>query len=471
MHTLKVIAGIAVSGLILAGCESTSDDDDTTTAQASLRVLHASPDAPAVNVYLNDAMTPAVDTLDYGSASAFASVDAGTYGTEVYGILPGGADTDDAVIDADLTLEEDMEYTVVAVNPLASISAKVFSDDGSEQDSTRVRVQVAHLAPDAPTVDVHVTAPGATLTANTVLGTLAFTAESDLLGPTLVDEGTYQIRVTAQGDTDPVYDSGSVELTAGSDLFIGAIPNMSGIGSSPIALAVSDGTDTSLLYDKNSSDVAVRAVHNAVDVPAVDIFAAADTTNALDVTDFTSADALYSDVSFPAISAYTEVGSGDYDLAVSLNPDAADASISAEGITLANGTSYTVFAMGTLDGSDSADLELVPYADDRRSVATAAKVRIIHGSAGTADVDLYATAGTDITNEDPAFEDVAYKGSTGFIELAAGTYNFTVTPADSKTIAVQAELTVAAGDIVTVWARDEGAGVDLSVQDDSPAAP
>jgi len=60
MHTLKVIAGIAVSGLILAGCESTSDDDDTTTAQASLRVLHASPDAPAVNVYLNDAMTPAV---------------------------------------------------------------------------------------------------------------------------------------------------------------------------------------------------------------------------------------------------------------------------------------------------------------------------------------------------------------------------------------------------------------------------
>jgi len=91
-------------------------------------------------------------------------------------------------------------------------------------------------------------------------------------------------------------------LTAGSDLFIGAIPNMSGIGSSPIALAVSDGTNTSLLYDKNSSDVAVRAVHNAVDVPAVDIFAAADTTNALDVTDFTSADALYSDVSFPAIS-------------------------------------------------------------------------------------------------------------------------------------------------------------------------
>ncbi|MEX2320169.1 MAG: DUF4397 domain-containing protein, partial [Saccharospirillum sp.] len=162
MHTLKVIAGIAISGLVLAGCESNSDDDDT-TAKASLRVLHASENAPAVNVYLNNAMTPAVDTLDYGSASAWAEVDAGTYATEVYGILPGGADTNDAVIDADLTLEADVTYTVVAVNPLTSIDAKVFSDDGSDQDSSKVRVQVAHLAPDAPAVDVHVTAPGTAL--------------------------------------------------------------------------------------------------------------------------------------------------------------------------------------------------------------------------------------------------------------------------------------------------------------------
>ncbi len=463
MHTLKVIAGIAVSGLILAGCESTSDDDDTTTAQASLRVLHASPDAPAVNVYLNDAMTPAVDTLDYGSASAFASVDAGTYGTEVYGILPGGADTDDAVIDADLTLEEDMEYTVVAVNPLASISAKVFADDGSMQDSTKVRVQVAHLAPDAPTVDVHVTAPGATLDGNSVLGTVDF-ADTDTLGPVLVDEGTYQIRVTAQGGTTPVYDSGSVELAAGSDLFIGAIPNVSGIGDSPISLSVSDGTTTSILYDTEDG-AAVRAVHNAEDAGEVDIFAAADSTENLDVADFSDGNALFNNVTYTGVSNYAEVGAGDYDVAVST--DNATAAISAEGVTLANGMSYTVFAMGTADTNDDADLELVPYADDRRAIATAAKIRIIHGSAATADVDLYATAGTDITNENPAFEDVAYKDSTGFIELAAGTYNFTVTPANDKTIAVQEALTLEAGEIYTVWARDNGAAVELGVQDDS----
>ncbi|WP_051207870.1 DUF4397 domain-containing protein [Saccharospirillum impatiens] len=466
MHTLKVIAGIAISGLILAGCESNSDDDDT-TAKASLRVLHASENSPAVNVYLNDAMSPAVDTLGYGSASALAEVDAGTYATDVFGILPGGADTADAVIDTELTLEADVTYTVVAVNPLASISAKVFSDDGSEQDSSKVRVQVAHLAPDAPAVDVHVTAPGATLTANTVLGTLEFTSGSDLLGPTLVDEGSYQIRVTAQGSLDPVYDSGSLELTAGSDLFIGAIPNMSGVGESPIALSVSDDSTSSIIFDANTA--AVRAVHNASDVGEVDIFAAADDdSDTLDVTDFSNGNALFADVTYPAISAYAEVGPGDYDVAVSANNT--DAAISAEGVTLSSGTSYTVFAMGTA-ASDDTDLELVPYVDDRRSIATAAKIRIIHGSAATADVDLYATAGTDITNEDPAFADVAYKASTGFIELAAGTYNFTVTPANSKTIAVQAELVLEAGDIVTVWARDAGAAVELSVQDDSPAAP
>ncbi|GGX68306.1 DUF4397 domain-containing protein [Saccharospirillum salsuginis] len=467
MHTKLLVGSLAAGTLLLSGCEMSDNNDNDTddssdNASANLRVLHASGDAPAVNVYLDNALTPAIDTLDFGEASAWAEVDAQTYDVDVFGILPDLSDTADAVISADLDLMDDMNYTVVAVNELASISAKVFADDGTTTDSSKVRVQVAHLTSGAPAVDVHVTAPTDALSANTVLGTVSF-SDTDTLGPVLVDADTYRIRITAQNDASTVlYDSGEVSLAAGSDLFIGAIPNESGIGDSPVTLAVLDGTDTTLLYDQDDG-AAVRAVHNVSDVGEVDIFAAGDTTANLDVTDFSNGNATFADVTYEAVSNYAEVAAGDFDLAVST--DNSSAAISAEGVSVASGMSYSVFAMGTASGADSAELELVPYIDDRRDIATGAKVRIIHGAADTADVDVYVTAGTDITNEDPAFVDVSYKADTGFVQLAAGTYYATVTPADSKTIAIQAQLTVAAGDIITVWAQDGG---DVVVRDDTP---
>jgi hypothetical protein len=77
--------------------------------------------------------------------------------------------------------------------------------------------------------------------------------------------------------------------------------------------------------------------------------------------------------------------------------------------------------------------------DDARPVATNAKVRIIHAAANpaAASVDIYVTAvGADISSEDPALSSVAFKDNTGYINLAPGDYDVTVTVAGTKTAAM-----------------------------------
>jgi hypothetical protein len=171
---------------------------------ACVNVIHASPDAPAVDVYVDGAQ--ALTGLEFGAASGWVALPAGEHQIQV---TAAGATPDTAVIDANVTLEGGAAYEVAATGLLAEITPQVNKVDlsmlGSEDEPT-ARVRVVHASPDAPAVDVAVTG------GDVLIENLAFPAASDYLE---VPAGSYDLEVRPTGTTDVALDLPGVALEAG----------------------------------------------------------------------------------------------------------------------------------------------------------------------------------------------------------------------------------------------------------------
>ena len=273
------------------GC---SDDDNNAVIpldSASIRVLHASPDAPNVDVLVDNQVV--LSDVSYKQASDFLSVLVGTRNVKV-----NATGTSTTVIDADLTLAFDSFTTIIATNFLAQIEPLVLPDENTPPSGNFLNIRVVHSAPSAPPVDVYVTAPGADINSATpTLSNVAFTEFSDFLE---IPEGDYQIRVTTVGSKDPVFDSGTVTLDAGS-IFSAVAVDATG-GASPISLVVLTNDPTTPFIEIDDNRARLRAVHASPNAPNVDILV----DNAL----------VASDVAFKGVLDYTDVPAGDRNIKV-----------------------------------------------------------------------------------------------------------------------------------------------------------
>lgn len=225
MNSHLTAASLAAVALILSACGAGGG----TGKSPEVPVFHASPDAPPVDVIVNGTVVAA--GADHPVGSGFLRVPRSTQ-VQIEAILPG----DDAVVvDERLTLDRRTEYTAIAVGDVdAPISALVVANPSNVAvPAGSFRARVVHVAPDAPPVDVYVTAFGADLSQSTPINPapLAYQGSTDQLD---VPAGDYQIRVTVAGDpTAVVYDSGEIPLAAGVDLLIAAVEN-TGLGATPI---------------------------------------------------------------------------------------------------------------------------------------------------------------------------------------------------------------------------------------------
>mgnify|MGYP001546949629 FL=1 len=427
---------LLLASLGLVACDS--DNDPTSPARpdpvsfADVQVLHGSADAPAVDVLVDGAV--AVSALDYKASSGWIELPEGTYSIEVQGILPDGNAT--VIGPVDLQFDGVTRYTVAAVNDVATIEAVLLEQPRVAVSAGSARLFVLHGSAAAPTVDVYVTAPDADLTAEAPVGTFSF---KETIGPAEVPAGDYQIRVTAAGDPAAVvYDSGTITLNDADDFVVAAVPNTSG-GTAAINLVALDRNGATELFDVNTPAY-LRVGHLSPDTPAVDVYA--------------NAAPLLTDVAYPAITDILELPEpGTYAVEVAVAGQyPAGVAIGPADIELDAGTTTDVLAVNLL-----ASIEALVLSDDRRQVATNAKVRIIHASPSAGNVDIYVTApDADITAETPLLTDVPFKANTGYLSLAAGDYEVNVTPAgDNTTVAIgPVPLTVLDSGVYTAIARD-----------------
>ena len=202
---LKLLSLLLAATALSAAC---SDDDDNTgpEGEARVRVVHASPDAPSVDVLLDDAEV--LSDVPYLASSAYLATSAGDHNLKV-----NAAGTATTAIDADVTLADGTDYTVIASDLVAAITPIVLADDNTAPAAGNARVRAIHGAPSAPAVDIYVTAPGVDLGAATpVLTGVAFGDVADYLE---VPAGEYQVRVAPAGTKTVAIDSGALTLESG----------------------------------------------------------------------------------------------------------------------------------------------------------------------------------------------------------------------------------------------------------------
>lgn len=175
------------AGPTLAG----GTNEDRSGDVAWVRIAHASPDAPAVDVWVDG--KPKFRDVAFTDVTKYKKLPAGAHKVEV---VPAGAQ-EPVVISADVTLDKDTYYTVAATNVLAKIAPVIYVDDNTRPClwwwSSKVRF--VHLSPDAPAVDIAVSGGGPVIFSN-----ISFTQASDyIISPT----GTYSVDVKLAG-TDTV---------------------------------------------------------------------------------------------------------------------------------------------------------------------------------------------------------------------------------------------------------------------------
>ena len=202
---LKFLTLLLAAGALTAAC---SDDDANTgpEGEARLRVVHASPDAPDVDVLLDDAEV--LGDVPYLTASDYLDTPAGDQNLEV-----NAAGTATTLIDTDVSLVDGTDYTVIASGLVEAIEPIVLQDDNSAPAAGTARVRAIHGAPGAPAVDIYVTAPGADL--ETTIPLLANVEFGDVADYIEAPAGDYQVRVTPAGTKTVVIDSGTLALSIG----------------------------------------------------------------------------------------------------------------------------------------------------------------------------------------------------------------------------------------------------------------
>lgn len=233
-----VVGALLVGSVVAIGStgalpEHETDEDDDELAQ--FRIVHASPDAPAVDVYIDG--TPVLENVSFGDVTDYREIYPGVYDVS---IRPAD-DPDTVVFESKLPVKPG-SYTIAAEGELSEEGAQAFVpvillDEATQPSEGDGLVRLAHLSPDAPTVDVTVAETGDVLFDN-----VSYSNATDYQS---VPAGNYTLEVraaTADGDGDVVTTANVTitEGTASTALAVGYLDPAAAAGDEPFEVLVLD---------------------------------------------------------------------------------------------------------------------------------------------------------------------------------------------------------------------------------------
>lgn len=373
--------GTTANGTAMAGSMNASGDGN-----ASLRVAHMSPDAPAVTVSIDGQQV--LTDVSFPDVSEYLTVPAGQHQVRIVEAgTPGNVLYNESV-----TLEP-RTYTLAATGEASGSSRAntqfgvLLLNDQPAPASGNASVRLAHVSPDAGPVDVTVNGTGEVLFDNVTFSNASEYAE--------VPAGNYSLSVrrATANNSGPIVSSFSINATNATAYTVFAAgyvnPGRAPVGVSFEPITITDGLDTT-----------VRFVHVAPDAPSVDVAISGQVAD--------------EGLPYTGSTEYFEVPAGNR--TITITPTNGTETLFEGQVELNASTNYTVVAAGEA-GGDRPFQPIVLNDDLGVPNETVAQARLIHAAPDAPPVDVEADGQV-------VFDGVAYGNASNYTTLPGGNYTF-----------------------------------------------
>jgi hypothetical protein len=376
----------------LLGTSACGDDDAPIDPGTSrLRVIHLSPDAPAVDVWVNGGLE-AVSDLSFEEGTPYLELESGSYDFDV---SPAGGSASDSVLAVDgVTLEDGLSYTVVAFDELGEIQALLLEDSTAGLAPGTIRVRAIHTALQVGEVDIWLLPTSGSPTSlyeNLGFGDvgeyLEVPAEAFTLGFDANDDGT----------PDLIFDVPALPEGTVANVF--AVSDES--GAVYLLAQLQNGTIAKISPRPALGEARIRAIHLSPDAPEVDIWVGTESE-------------VVGDLGFGEGTDYLTVEEGTYTFNVTAAGQSPTSPVlSFENVSLEAGRSYTAVAF-----DEVASIQGLTLVDDYANLAAGnIRVRAIHAAAAVGEVDIWLLPGEG--SPTPLYENVALGDAGGALDIPA----------------------------------------------------
>lgn len=426
-----------------------------------VRIVHASPDAPAIDLLLDG--QPVAENIGFGTATAYAAVAPGDHQVQV---VPTGES--DPLIDQRLTLVGETAAILAVIGPVANLQFQVQAVDLGAIPPGQARLRVLHAVPDAPAIDVAVAGREEPLVGGVAFpvgppapaGDLAsdggmLTPVDGLGAPAMVDDaalGGEGVTPTVGGYHD--VDAGTFDLEvrdADTGRVLGAMPGL--------RLDPGQAYDLVVLGQPGGGEVRLLMLETRVNVPCGTVLGIGQATEACLRVIHASPDAGQVDIyvgelltvqglAFGGSTEFAAAPSGQQQLRVVPAGGSLDQAVLDSTQDFGSGQAYQMTVSGlAAEGAEEPLTAWLAGVDLSPLPANQARVRVVHASPDSEAIDVSVAGGPT------PFDAIAYGTQSGYVVFNAGSYGLQLRlDADDTLLREAPEVQIESGLVYDVYA-------------------
>lgn len=204
---------------------SCKKDETTTTSTAKVLFVHASPNAPNIDILVDDKKVNSA-AIAYSANSNFLTLNEGTRTIKI-----NQSSNSTLIKSASIPFVKNKNYTVFAIDSLSKLSTLLVEDNFTTPATGKSNVRFVHLVPNAPAVDITLKSG----TDSVTISNKSFKQYSDI---TLVDSKTYEIKAKIAGTQNVVFATTGINLSSTKSYTIWAKGFLNGTGAQALGVQV-----------------------------------------------------------------------------------------------------------------------------------------------------------------------------------------------------------------------------------------